>query len=107
MREKWWKKAHKGALVLLQGKKDAYKAETFKHETKLFQKELPFHLKGLWGKVVGPYWGERREEEEDEEKGGSVREVPAHLYKAWVHTDTGGQFTHYASVGCKCPKGPL
>lgn len=50
--------------------------------------------------------GGEEETEEDEEQAGSVREVPTLLYKS-LSADTGGQFTHYASVGCECPRAPL
>lgn len=50
--------------------------------------------------------GGGEETEEDEEQAGCVREVQTLLYKS-LSTDKGGQFTHYASVGCECPRAPL
>lgn len=82
-------------------KKMQYKAETSKYEP-IFPKRLLFRLVGLQGKVEL----HEKEEEVEEERGG-VKEVPARLHKSFQPEYTGGQFTHYPSVGCKYPKASL
>lgn len=86
------------------------KAETLNHFFFSSKKKCCCSISGAsggrWRDPTVEDGGGEEETEEDEEQAGSVREVQTLLYKS-LSADTGGQFTHYASVGCECPRAPL